>query len=390
MKTSTRFGKFGGIFVPETLIPALEELEKAYLDCKENKDFQEEFMHYLKEYAGRPTNLYHAKNLSKRIGCKVYLKREDLLHGGAHKTNNALGQALLAKFMGKRRIIAETGAGQHGVAAAMVGALFGIQTEIFMGVEDIERQHINVLRMRLCGAKVNPVEVRPCVGSLKDAINEALRDWTTNVHDTYYLLGSVAGPHPYPALVKDFQKVIGEETKRQLMDIDGGLPDYILACVGGGSNAIGIFNDFVDDKDVKLIGVEAAGLGLDTGKHCATLTKGKQGIFQGANSFVLQDEDGQVEEAYSISAGLDYPGVGPEHSFLKDIKRAEYVSITDKEALEAFRILSKDEGIIPALESAHAVAHAVKMKPSKDEIMVINLSGRGDKDMDHVSKLLEL
>jgi len=386
LKNDTRFGKFGGMFVPETLVPALEELEAAYLKAIGDKGFQKKLSHYLKEYAGRPTGLYLAENFSKRVGCRVYLKREDLLHGGAHKTNNVLGQALLAKAMGKKRIIAETGAGQHGVAVAMVGALFRFQTEIYMGVEDIERQEVNVLRMRLCGAKVNPVEVSKGRGSLKDAINEALRDWTTNVNDTYYMLGSVAGPHPYPTLVRDFQKIIGEETREQILEKEGRLPDYVLACVGGGSNAIGIFNAFIDDKNVKLIGVEAGGKGTGTDEHCATLSKGEEGVFQGAHSYVLQDKNGLIKEGYSISAGLDYPGVGPQHAFLKDTGRAEYVAVSDEEALCAFRELSEDEGIIPALESAHAVAHAMKMKPKKDNIIVINLSGRGDKDMFHAGK----
>jgi len=386
---NTKFGKYGGVFVPETLIPALEELEKAYLKAKNDKEFQKELDYYLKYYAGRPTPLYFAENFSKRAGCKVYLKREDLLHGGAHKTNNCIGQALLARAMGKKRIIAETGAGQHGVAAAMTGALFGIPTEIYMGVEDIERQKINVLRMKLCGAKVNPVEVRPGRGTLKDAISESLRDWTTNIETTYYMLGSVAGPHPYPSLVRDFQRIIGEETKEQILKLEGRLPDYVVACVGGGSNAIGIFNAFINEPSVKLIGIEAAGKGIDTKEHCATLSKGSEGVFQGALSFVLQDKDGQIQEAYSIAAGLDYPGVGPEHVSLKKTGRAEYASVTDKEAIEAFKILSEDEGIIPALEPAHAIAHVLKMKNlSKDDIIVINLSGRGDKDMYHVSKYL--
>ncbi|MBN1157203.1 tryptophan synthase subunit beta [Candidatus Woesearchaeota archaeon] len=388
MKKKTRFGRFGGVYVPETLMPALEELEEAYLKAIKDEGFKKELSYYLKQYAGRPTTLYFAENLSRRIGCKVYLKREDLLHGGAHKTNNVLGQALLAKRMGKKRIIAETGAGQHGVAVAMAGALFRIPAEIYMGVEDIERQKINVLRMKLCGAKVNPVEVSPGKGSLKDAISEALRDWTTNVENTYYMLGSVAGPYPYPCLVRDFQKIIGEETRKQIMKAEGRLPNYVLACVGGGSNAIGMFKAFVEDKKVKLIGVEAGGLGVNTNKNCATLSKGKEGVFQGAQSFVLQDKNGQIHEAYSISAGLDYPGVGPEHSFLKEMKRAEYVAINDNEALEAFKVLSKEEGIIPALESAHAVAYALKMNLRKNDIIVINLSGRGDKDMFHAAKYL--
>ena len=389
MKTNTKFEKYGGIFVPETLIPALEELEKAYLKAKSDEKFQKKLSYYLKHYAGRPTPLYFAENFSKRAGCKVYLKREDLLHGGAHKTNNVLGQALLAKAMGKKRIIAETGAGQHGVAAAMAGALFGIPTEIYMGVEDIERQKINVFRMKLCGAKVNPVEVRPGKGTLKDAISESLRDWTTNIETTYYMLGSVAGPHPYPSLVRDFQKIIGEETRKQIVEAEGRLPDYVLACVGGGSNAIGIFNSFIGEPKVKLIGVEAAGKGVNTKEHCATLSKGSEGVFQGALSFVLQDKDGQIQEAYSIAAGLDYPGVGPEHVFLKMKKRAEYFAVDDKEAISALKILSEDEGIIPALEPAHAVAYVLKMKNlSKNDIIVINLSGRGDKDMYHISRYL--
>ncbi len=388
MQNNTRFEKYGGMFVPETLIPALEELEKAYLSSKDDKGFQKELSYYLKQYAGRPTPLYLAENFSKRVGCKVYLKREDLLHGGAHKTNNCIGQALLARKMGKTRIIAETGAGQHGIAAAMAGALFGIPTEIYMGVEDIERQKINVLRMKLCGAKVNPVEVRPGRGTLKDAISESLRDWTTNIESTYYMLGSVAGPHPYPSLVRDFQKIIGEEARKQILEVEGRLPDYVMACVGGGSNAIGIFNAFLDDSKVKLIGVEAGGEGVDTKKHGATLSKGTEGVFQGALSFVLQDKDGQIQEAHSISAGLDYPGVGPQHALLKEKGRAEYFAIDDDEAVKALKILSEDEGIIPALESAHAVAHALKMKVKKEGIIVINLSGRGDKDMYHISGYL--
>jgi tryptophan synthase beta chain len=388
MRSETKFGNFGGLFVPETLMPALEELEKAYLEATKDQKFLDELKHYLREYASRPTNLYFAKNFSKRAGCKIYLKREDLLHGGAHKTNNVLAQALLAKRMGKKRIIAETGAGQHGVAAAMVGALLKIPTEIYMGIEDIKRQHINVLRMKLCGAKVIPVELESNKGSLKDAISEALRDWTTNIHDTYYLLGSVAGPHPYPSLVRDFQKIIGEEAREQILDLESTLPNYIVACVGGGSNAIGIFNAFLDDTEVKLIGVEAAGHGVNTKKHCATLSKGTIGIFQGSNSYVLQSKEGQIQEPHSISAGLDYPGVGPQHSFLKETGRVKYDAVTDKEALEAFQLLSRDEGIIPALESAHAVAHVLKMDVKEDDVIIINLSGRGDKDMAHISEYL--
>lgn len=374
--------------MPETLMPALEELEAAYDRFKSDEKAQSELQYLLKEYAGRPTNLYFAKNLSQKFGCKVYLKREDLLHGGAHKTNNGLGQGLLAKYMGKKRVIAETGAGQHGFAAAMVGAFLGIPTEVYMGVEDIERQHLNVLRMKVCGAKIIPVEVRPGVGALKDAVNEALRDWVTNVRDTYYLIGSVVGPHPYPTIVRDFQRVIGKEIKEQILEKEGRLPKAIIACVGGGSNAIGAFYDFIGDQEVELIGVEAAGLGLDTGKHGASITKGEDGILHGSLSRVLQDQDGQIQEAYSVSAGLDYPGVGPEHTYLAEVKRARYETATDQEALEAFSLLSETEGIIPALESAHAVAHLQKYAQScnKDDIVVVNISGRGDKDMDQFAR----
>lgn len=380
-----RFGRFGGTYVPETLMPALYELEKAYLAAIEDPGFSKELDHHLRTYAGRPTPLYHARNLSKRAGFRIYLKREDLLHGGAHKTNNVIGQGLLAKRMGKKRIIAETGAGQHGIATAMAAALLGMHAEIYMGVEDIGRQKLNVLRMKICGAKVNPVEIALGKGTLKDAISDALRDWTTNVEDTYYMFGSVAGPHPYPSLVRDFQKIIGEECRKQIVEAEGRIPDAVVACVGGGSNAIGIFNAFLDDN-VELIGVEAGG---DGKKHGATISKGTEGIFQGARSFVLQDKDGQIEEAHSISAGLDYPGVGPEHAFLKVSGRAEYVSATDNEALDAFSILSRDEGIIPALESAHAIAHVLKMDLPKDSVVVVNLSGRGDKDMYSVEAMLD-
>ncbi|MBI5389036.1 tryptophan synthase subunit beta [Candidatus Woesearchaeota archaeon] len=387
MKAETHFGKFGGTFVPETLMPALEELELAYLEAKKDPVFQKQLSYYLKHYAGRPTPLYYAENLSKRVGCKVYLKREDLLHGGAHKTNNVLGQALLAKTMGKKRIIAETGAGQHGIATAMAGALFGISVEIYMGIEDIKRQELNVLRMKLCGATVHPVEISLNKGSLKDAVSEALRDWTTNIRDTYYCLGTVAGPYPYPSMVRDFQKIIGEEARKQILDAEAKLPGAILACVGGGSNAIGIFHAFIPDAGVRLIGVEPGG---DGKKHGATLSQGREGIFQGAHSFVLQDNHGQIEEAYSISAGLDYPGVGPQHAHLKEIGRAQYVSVTDREAVEAVSVLSKDEGIIPALESAHAVAYALRMQVKNGDLIIINLSGRGDKDMYHIQKYLEV
>ncbi|MFH1126915.1 MAG: tryptophan synthase subunit beta [archaeon] len=388
MKTNTKFAKFGGTFVPETLMTALLELEGAYLKLKDDDGFKKELSLLLSSYAGRPTPLYFAANMSKKYGCRIYIKREDLLHTGAHKINNTLGQGLLAKHMGKTRIIAETGAGQHGVATAVVGALLGIKTEVFMGVEDIERQKLNVFRMKLCGAKVIPVSSG--AGTLKDAVNEALRDWIANVRTTYYVLGSAVGPHPYPRIVRDFQKVIGEETKRQVMELEGRLPDAVVACVGGGSNSIGMFFDFIPDKGVGLYGVEAAGLGLDTGKHGASLCRGEPGILHGSMSYVLQNKDGQITEAYSISAGLDYPGVGPEHSMLKESGRAKYVAVTDKEALSAFRELSVTEGIIPALESAHAVAYAIKLAKTlkKDDILVITLSGRGDKDMYHVAEAL--
>ncbi|MBI5391210.1 tryptophan synthase subunit beta [Candidatus Woesearchaeota archaeon] len=382
---SRQFGTFGGTFVPETLMQALAELEHAYLTLEGDLPFQEQLSHYLKDYAGRPTPLYFAKNVSEKVGCMVYLKREDLLHGGAHKTNNALGQVLLAKKMRKTRIIAETGAGQHGIAVAMAAALLGMPAEVYMGVEDIERQQLNVLRMQLCGATVRPVEIRQGQGSLKDAVSEALRDWASHSATTAYVLGSVAGPHPYPSLVRDFQKVIGIEARQQILAAEGRLPTKILACVGGGSNAIGIFHAFLQD-DVALIGIEAGGKGE---KHGATLSKGSVGIFQGALSYVLQDDFGQIQEAHSISAGLDYPGVGPEHAFLKTCGRASYVSITDDEALLGFRMLAELEGIIPALESAHAVAHLLRMKLSSNDIVILNVSGRGDKDMLLVQKLLE-
>ncbi len=387
-KLTRYFGRYGGQFAPETLMPALEELEQTYINFRENEKIQTQLEYLLREYAGRPTLLYFAKNLSKKLGCKIYLKREDLLHGGAHKINNGLGQGLLAKYMGKQRIIAETGAGQHGFAAAMVGAFLDIPTEVYMGVEDIKRQHMNVLRMKVCGAKIIPVEVRPGVGTLKDAVNEAMRDWVTNVRTTYYLIGSVVGPHPYPTIVRDFQQIIGQEIKQQILQKEGKLPKAILACVGGGSNAIGAFYDFIKDATVELIGIEAGGLGLDSGKHGASITKGEDGILHGSLSKVLQDKDGQIQEAYSISAGLDYPGVGPEHTYLSELKRAKYVTVTDKEALNAFAFLSRIEGIIPALESAHAIAYLTKYAKQchKDDIIVVNLSGRGDKDMDQVSK----
>ncbi|CUT02203.1 tryptophan synthase subunit beta [Candidatus Chrysopegis kryptomonas] len=378
------FGIYGGKFIPETLVPAVEELERWYLKLRDDKSFQEEFDYYLKNYVGRPTPLYLARRLSEYLGgAKIYLKREDLCHTGAHKINNTIGQALLAKRMGKRRIIAETGAGQHGVAVATVCALFDFECVIYMGEEDMKRQEMNVYRMKLLGADVRPVAASGSK-TLKEAINEAIRDWVTNVKTTFYMIGSVVGMHPYPMMVRDFQSVIGKETKKQILEIEGKLPDVIIACVGGGSNSIGIFYPFIEHvPNVKLIGVEAGGKGLDTGLHSASLTAGKPGVLHGAMQYLLQDEDGQVLNTHSISAGLDYPGVGPEHSFLKDAGLVEYTIATDDEAIEAFRLLSKLEGIIPALESAHAVAYAMKIAPKmrKDEIVIVNLSGRGDKDL---------
>jgi tryptophan synthase beta chain len=381
--------KYGGQYVPEILMPALLELERAYRKFKADKKAQAELKYLLKEYAGRPTPLYFAENLSKKLGCKVYLKREDLLHGGAHKTNNGLGQGLLAKYMGKKRLIAETGAGQHGFAAAMVGAVFGIKTEIYMGVEDIARQHLNVLRMKVCGAKINPVEIRPGIGTLKDAVNQALRDWVTNVRTSYYLFGTAAGPHPYPTMVRDFQRVIGQEIKEQILKKEKHLPRAIIACVGGGSNAIGAFYDFIDDK-VELLGAEPGGHGVNSGKHGAAISKGSDAILHGSLSKALCDKDGQIHEAYSISAGLDYPGVGPEHVYLARANRAKYFPITDSQAISAFKFLSQTEGIIPALESAHAVALAFDYakKCRKNDVIVINISGRGDKDMDSMAEYI--
>ncbi len=384
-----KYGKFGGRFVPETLMGALEELETAYNKYSVDPAFRKELDDYLTNYAGRPTPLYYAKNLTKRLGgAKIYLKREDLLHSGAHKINNTLGQGLLALRMNKRRVIAETGAGQHGVATAMAAAVLGLKAEIYMGKEDTERQRLNVFRMRLLGAKVNAVESGS--KTLKDAINEAMRDWVTNVESTYYIIGSVVGPHPYPKMVRDFQSVIGSEIKSQIVEAEGRLPDALVACVGGGSNAMGTFYPFLDDSEVRLIGVEAAGQGLETGKHSATLNAGKEGVLHGMLSYLLQDEHGQVLPTHSISAGLDYPGVGPEHSLLKTLKRAEYVAATDKETLQAFQRLSQEEGILPALESAHALAYIEKLAPKlgKDQIIVVCLSGRGDKDVEVVAKAL--
>jgi tryptophan synthase beta chain len=383
------FGSFGGRFVPETLMHALEELEEEYQKIKEDPSFWQEFEYYLREFAGRPTPLYFAKNLTEYAGgAKIYIKREDLLHTGAHKINNTLGQALLAKRMGKNRIIAETGAGQHGVATATACALLGLECVVYMGEEDAQRQRLNVFRMRLLGAEVRVVKSGS--RTLKDAINEALRDWVANVETTHYIIGSVVGPHPFPMMVRDFQSVIGKEAKGQILEKEGKLPKAVVACVGGGSNAMGIFYPFVEDKEVKLVGVEAGGLGLETGKHSASINAGRVGILHGMKSFFLQDEEGQILTTHSISAGLDYPGVGPEHAYLFESGRAEYVYATDQEALEGFKLLSRLEGIIPALEPAHAVLKVVEIasKLSKEDIVIFNLSGRGDKDMETVMKHL--
>ena len=383
------FGAYGGRFVPETLIPVLEELTQAYDQAKSDSGFWAEYDSLSRHYSGRPTALYLASRLTEYCeGAQIFLKREDLAHTGAHKINNALGQGLLAKQLGKRRIIAETGAGQHGVATAAVCAMLGLKCIVYMGEEDVRRQSLNVFRMKLMNAEVRPVSSGS--RTLKDAINEAIRDWVTNAGDTYYLLGSVVGPHPYPVMVRDFQSVIGQETKRQILEQAGRLPDYVVACVGGGSNSIGIFHPFVEDMGVKLVGVEAGGMGIETGKHAATITAGKTGILHGTKSYVLQDQNGQILETHSISAGLDYPGVGPEHSFLKDSGRARYVSVGDRDALEGFQLLCRTEGITPALESAHAVAYAATLARSlnKNEIIVVSLSGRGDKDMGIVAEAL--
>lgn len=376
------FGEFGGRYIPETLMPAVNELTDAYKAIKKSRSYRDSLKYYLAEYAGRPTPLYFAEKLSERLGGgKIYLKREDLLHTGAHKINNTIGQALIAKEMGKKRLIAETGAGQHGVATATVAALFGMECDVYMGTEDMERQNLNVFRMRLLGSRVIPVSSGSC--TLKDAMNEAIRDWVTNVRGTHYIIGSVAGPHPYPMMVRDFQSVIGIETKKQLAKKEGRLPTHLVACVGGGSNAMGLFYPFFDDKKTAFIGVEAAGRGLNTGQHSAALCKGKVGVLHGSKSYLLEDADGQIKLAHSISAGLDYPGVGPEHSFYKESGRAEYVSVNDKEAMEGVKLLSRTEGIIPALESAHAVYYLKKLakKTSSKDLIVLCLSGRGDKDI---------
>jgi len=381
------FGPFGGRFVPETLMPALQQLEDAYEAARKDPSFQKELDYYLREYVGRPNPLYLAERFSKRSGGKVYLKREDLNHTGAHKINNTLGQVLLALRMGKKRVIAETGAGQHGLATATAAALFGLSCDVYMGEEDIRRQMPNVLKMRLLGARVIPVTAG--AKTLKDAINEALRDWMASFEDTHYILGSVTGPHPFPLIVRDFQSVIGREARQQILEKEGRLPDCLIACVGGGSNSIGLFYPFLEDKSVRMIGVEAGGRGSGYGEHAATLTLGRPGILHGAKSYVLQDEDGQTSPVHSVSAGLDYPGVGPEHSYLKETGRVEYCSVTDEEALEAFEFLTRTEGIIPALETAHAVAYLMQEpnRLGKDEIAIVCMSGRGDKDLWEVSRI---
>lgn len=378
------FGPYGGKFAPETLRTLIEDLEKKYYAAKKDTAFKKELDYYLENYVGRPTPLYLASKLSKRYGAKIYLKREDLCHTGAHKINNTMGQILLARRMGKTRIIAETGAGQHGVATATVAAMFGMKCEIYMGEEDTKRQAPNVFRMKLLGANVIPVTAGS--KTLKDAMNEATRDWLKNVDDTFYIIGSVAGFHPYPEMVRDFQAVIGKEAKKQIIKAEKKLPDFLVACVGGGSNAMGLFYQFLKDKRVKIYGVEAAGNGLSTGKHSATLTKGRIGVLHGAKTYLLQDQEGQISETHSISAGLDYPGVGPEHSYLKDTGRVIYDSVTDSEALKACSLLSREEGIIPALESSHALAYLEKMKLKKKEIVIVNVSGRGDKDLETIMK----
>jgi tryptophan synthase beta chain len=383
-----KFGKYGGRFIPETLMPVIKELEESYQKFKNDLNFKKELEYYLRDFVGRPTTLYYASNLTRILGgAKIYLKREDLAHGGAHKINNTLGQALLAKKMGKKRIIAETGAGQHGVATAIACAVLGLKAEVYMGTEDMERQKLNVFRMRMLGAEVHPVDSGS--KTLKDSINEALRDWVTNAQTTYYLIGSVVGPHPYPMIVRDFQCIIGHETKEQILVKEGRLPDALVACVGGGSNAIGLFHPFLEDTDVKMYGIEAAGENIASGKHAASISAGSEGVFHGMFTYVLQDENGQIQTTSSISAGLDYPGVGPEHSFLKSIGRIQYDSVTDKEALEAFIDLTRNEGIVPALESSHALAYSKKLtkKMNKDQIVVVNLSGRGDKDAEVVATL---
>ncbi len=383
-----RFGQYGGRYVPETLMPALLELEQAYLKAKKDRRFQAEFESYLKHYVGRPTPLYLAARLTKKLGgAKIYLKREDLCHTGAHKINNAIGQALLAKRMGKPRVIAETGAGQHGVAVATVAAMFGLQCEIYMGTEDMQRQALNVFRMRLLGATVTGVDAGS--RTLKDAISQAMRDWTTNVHTTHYILGSVLGAHPYPMMIRDFQSVIGREARRQILTVEKKLPDHLVACVGGGSNSIGLFHAFIKDRKVGMTGVESAGLGIQSGKHAARFAGGKPGVLHGTMTYLLQDDDGQINLTHSVSAGLDYAAVGPEHSYYHDLKRIQYTSATDEEAMSAFDLLAREEGIVPALESAHAIAEIVKLAPrmKQSQVIIVNLSGRGDKDVNQVARI---
>ncbi|NMC74217.1 MAG: tryptophan synthase subunit beta [Geobacteraceae bacterium] len=383
---SGHFGRYGGKYVPETLMPILADLERAYAHYKNDREFKEEFAYYLREYVGRPNPLYYAEKLTRRLGgAKIYLKREDLNHTGAHKINNTIGQGLLAKRMGKKRVIAETGAGQHGVATATIAALFGMECEVFMGEEDIRRQSLNVFRMKLLGAKVTSVTAG--TATLKDAMNEAIRNWVTYVKDTFYVIGTTAGPHPYPMMVRDFQSIIGREAKMQHERAEKRLPDVLVAAVGGGSNSLGLFYPFLNDGEVRMIGVEAAGLGIESGKHAAPLCAGRVGVLHGNKTYLLQDDDGQIAFAHSISAGLDYPGVGPEHAWLKDTGRAEYVSVTDAEAMEGFRVLTEEEGILPALESSHAIAHVLKLAPTlpKDATIVVCLSGRGDKDIHTVA-----
>lgn len=383
-----RFGAYGGRYVPETLMPALLELEQEYARARKDKRFQTELAYYLKEYVGRPTPLYLAQRLTKKLGrAKIYLKREDLCHTGAHKINNAIGQVLLAIRMKKPRIIAETGAGQHGVATATAAAMFGLQCAIYMGTEDMQRQALNVFRMRLLGATVTGVDAGS--RTLKDAISEAMRDWTTNVRTTHYVLGSVLGAHPYPMMIRDFQAIIGQESRKQILSAEGRLPDYLVACVGGGSNSIGLFHAFLRDKEVKMVGVEAGGLGIASGKHAARFSGGKPGVLQGTMTYLLQDDDGQINLTHSVSAGLDYAAVGPEHSYLRDQGRANYTSATDDEAMAAFDLLAREEGIVPALESAHAIAHVVKLAPKlkRSQIIIVNLSGRGDKDVQQVARM---
>jgi len=384
----TKFGEYGGMYVPELLIPALDQLEQAFLDAKDDPAFNAEFMSLLKDYAGRPTSMFLTRNLVSNPNVKLYLKREDLLHGGAHKTNQVLGQALLTKRMGKTEVIAETGAGQHGVATALACALLGLKARIYMGAKDVERQSPNVFRMRLMGAEVIPVDSGS--GTLKDAVNEALRDWSANYDKAHYLLGTAAGPHPFPTIVREYHRMIGEETRAQILEKEGRLPDAVVACVGGGSNAIGMFADFIDEPSVRLVGVEPAGKGVHTKEHGAAIGKGTKGILHGAYTYIMQNPDGQIEESYSVSAGLDYPAVGPQHAYLSDIGRAEYVSVTDEEALNAFQLLARKEGIIPALESSHALAYALNMADEAEEetVIVVNLSGRGDKDLGHVISIL--